>query len=368
MRTHSQPGALTLLVVIGTTSLLLYCFQKIIWLVLPVLLALIAYYATRPLVEALVVRGLSHKTAAKCVWALLQLITGVFVVSAALLVAAKAGGWQSGFERYLAGGQHLLTQTAESLEKFLPVFKRMNLAMQIDQRFDQSIDEFAAKHLFPLALMLVKWLPSLLLVPFLAYFMLSDSARLKKYLISSVPNAFFERSLLLFSRLDSSLQDYFRGLLLLTFLDAACLSFGLRALGIHNAVWLGIGAAVLAWMPFIGPAIGYIVIVLVTATDFPDRTWMPYAALTVGLVVRLLDDFVFMPLTVGRKLHMHPLLSVLMLFLGGMVAGPTGLILALPLLGVASVVGETVSQIVTDRKLRERYKAARHLAVSVGKT
>ena len=365
MRPLPQPGALTLLVVIATTSLLLYCFQKIIWLVLPALLALIVYYALRPLVEALVVRGLSHKTAAKCVWVVLQLITGLLVVSAALLVAAKAGSWQNAFEHYLASGQHLLTQTAGSLERFLPIFKRMNLTIQIDQQSQQFIDEFAAKHVLPLALTLVKWLPSLLLVPFLAYFMLSESARLKKYLIGSVPNAFFERSLLLFSRLDSSLQNYFRGLLLLTLMDTICLWLGLQALGIHNAIWLGFAAAVLAWIPYLGSAVGYVIIVLLTAADFPDKTWMPYASLTVCVVVRLLDDFVFMPLTVGHNLHLHPLLSVLMLFLGGMVAGPTGLVLALPLFGVVSVTGETVSQIVTDRKLRARYKAARQLAASI---
>ena len=328
MRPLPQPGALTLLVVIATTSLLLYCFQKIIWLVLPALLALIVYYSMRPIVEVLVDRGFPHKTAAKCVWVLLQLIAGVMVVTAVLLVVAKAGTWQSGFERYLAGGRHLLHQTAESLQNVLPMFRRMNLATQIDQRSQQFIDEFAAKHLLPLALISVKWLPSLLLVPFLAYFMLSDSSRLKKYLISSVPNAFFERSLLLFSRLDSSLENYFRGLLLLTLLDTICLSLGLRVLGIHNAICFGLAAAVLAWIPYIGPAVAYVVIVLVSATDFPDKTWMPYASLAVCLIVRLLDDFVFMPLTVGRKLRLHPLLSVLMLFLGGMVAGPTGLVLA----------------------------------------
>jgi predicted PurR-regulated permease PerM len=78
--------------------------------------------------------------------------------------------------------------------------------------------------------------------------------------------------------------------------------------------------------------------------------------------VRLLDDFVYMPQTVGRKLHIHPLLSVLMFLLGATVAGATGLILALPLFGVISVIGEAVSQMVTDHKLIARYKAARQLA------
>jgi predicted PurR-regulated permease PerM len=57
-------------------------------------------------------------------------------------------------------------------------------------------------------------------------------------------------------------------------------------------------------------------------------------------------------------------LSVLMIFLGATVAGATGLILALPLFGVIAAIGETISQVVTDRRLRARYRAARQLVIS----
>jgi predicted PurR-regulated permease PerM len=191
---------------------------------------------------------------------------------------------------------------------------------------------------------------------------LNDSTRLKKYVIKSVPNAFFEKALLLSCRLDSSLQNYFQGLLLLTFLDAACLAIGLAVLGMAHAIWLGLAAAVLAWIPYVGSAIGCILVVLIAATDFPDKAWTAYACLALFLSVRVLDDFVFLPLTIGRKLHVHPLLSVLMLFLGATVAGATGLVLALPLFGVVAVIAETVSQVVSDRGLRARYSAARQLA------
>jgi predicted PurR-regulated permease PerM len=102
--------------------------------------------------------------------------------------------------------------------------------------------------------------------------------------------------------------------------------------------------------------------VLVAATDFPDRPSIAYICLALFLCVRLLDDFVFLPLTIGRKLHIHPLLSVLMFFLGATVAGGTGLVLALPVLGVMAVAGEIVAQVVMDRRLRFRYRAARSLA------
>jgi predicted PurR-regulated permease PerM len=203
-----------------------------------------------------------------------------------------------------------------------------------------------------------------LLIPYITYFILNDSARLKKYMIKSVPNAFFEKALLLFSHLDASLQSYFQGLLLLTLLDTFCLAFGLGVLGIAHALWLGLAAAVLAWIPYVGSIAGCIIVVLVAATDFPDQAWTAYACLLLFLSVRILDDFVFMPLTIGRKLKVHPLLSILMLFLGATVAGATGLFLALPLFGVVAVIGATVAEVVTDPSLRARYRASRQLVAT----
>jgi predicted PurR-regulated permease PerM len=107
--------------------------------------------------------------------------------------------------------------------------------------------------------------------------------------------------------------------------------------------------------------IACVIVVLVAATDFPSDPWVVYAAIGLFLSVRLLDDFVFMPLTVGRSLHMHPLPTVLLIFIGGAVAGVPGLILALPLAGVVMVVAGTIGGIVNDPRLRARHAFARAL-------
>ena len=72
--------------------------------------------------------------------------------------------------------------------------------------------------------------------------------------------------------------------------------------------------------------------------------------------MRLLDDFVFMPLTVGRSLHMHPLVTVLMILLGGAVAGVSGLLLVMPVLGVVMVAGQIVGELVTDERVLARHR------------
>src|SRR5262245_30478432 len=364
MKTFSQPGAVTMLVTILATCLVLFLFQKIIWLVVPGLLSLMIYYCLRPLVDRLVLRGLNHGMAVTGTVAVVLLITVAIVFVSAPLLLSRVSQLQDTVDRYVAGGQGLLRRTIQALEEVAPALKKASLGHQVDAQIRDFTDQFAQRYLGKLTLQILKWMPSLFLVPYLTYFLLKDATRLKKFLIRSIPNAFFEKSLLLFARLDESLRSFFQGLLALTSLDTVSLGAGLLVLGVSPAILLGLVAAVLSWIPYLGSAVGCIMVVLVAATDFPDHPSIAYSCLALFLFVRGLDDFVFMPLTIGRKLHIHPLLSVLMFFLGATVAGVTGLVLALPVLGVVAVVGEIVAQVVMDRRLRFRYRAARDLAAS----
>jgi len=357
-----------MLATIIVTCLVLFLFQKIIWMVVPGLLALMIYYCLRPLVDRLVLRGVRHEIAVTgVVGVVLVVMVGIVFISAPLLLS-WAAQLQHSVDRYLAGGQALLRTTIQALEEVAPVLKRASQGQQVDSQMHEFTGQFAQRHLGKLTLQLLKWMPSLFLVPYLTYFMLKDATRMKKFLIQSIPNAFFERSLLLFAQLDESLRSFFQGLLVLTMLDTICLASGLFVLGVSPALLLGLAAAVLSWIPYLGSVIGCFMVVLVAATDFPDRPSIAYCCLALFLCVRLLDDFVFLPLTIGRKLHIHPLLSVLMFFLGATVAGGTGLVLALPVLGVVTVVGDIVAQVVMDRRLRYRYRNARQLAAKWAQT
>jgi len=217
------------------------------------------------------------------------------------------------------------------------------------------------EHLTEALLGVAAWLPALLLAPFLAFFFLRDGRRFLKFLSDAVPNAYFERTLYMIERVDGTARAYFQGLLKLTLIDTICLALGLLAIGMPGAIALGLMAAMLAWVPFIGSVIACGIVVLVAATDFPADPWVVYAAIGLFLFVRLLDDFVFMPLTVGRSLQMHPLPTVLLIFVGGAVAGIPGLILVLPLAGVVMVVAGTIGGIVNNPRLRARHDYAKAL-------
>lgn len=359
---NRSSGPIVWVGIILSTCLLLFLFQKILWLVVPFLLALIIYYFLQPATHRLVLHGFSRKTAAA--------ITGggfivLLLICAALLfpwISAQALSWQTSLSRYIEGGSQLLQKTLTALESQFSFLEEASLSRNVSEQIGDFTGTFAERHLADLVLTLAAWLPSLLLAPFLAFFFLRDGRRFTKFIANAVPNAFFERTLYLMHEMDKTARAYFQGLISLTILDTIALAIGLWVIGLKGALLLGLICAVLAWVPYVGSILGCLLVVLVAATDFPMDPWVAYGTVIVFVLVRLLDDFVFMPLTIGRSLNMHPLLTVLMIFIGGAVAGVAGLMLVLPLLGIAMVVGETIGLVVTDPRLQARWAHARRLS------
>jgi predicted PurR-regulated permease PerM len=346
---------------VACTTLLLMFFKQALWLVVPFLLAIILYYALFPAVRRLTLAGVDRETAAVIVAGVFIVLTLVAMLPTLPWLAAQAVSGEEALLRYLGGGRALIERTLAMLESQFGFLKQLKLQAELGKNITEFGGTFVQAHLTSALLGAAAWLPSLLLAPFLAFFFLRDGRRFLKFLGAAVPNAYFERTLYMIERVDATARAYFQGLLKLALIDTVCLALGLAMIGIPGAVALGLLAAILAWVPFIGSIIGCLIVVLVAATDFPNDPAVVYAAVALFVFVRLLDDFVFMPLTVGRSLHMHPLPTVLLIFVGGAVAGIPGLILVLPLAGVVMVIAGTIGGIIDDPRLRARHGFAKRL-------
>jgi predicted PurR-regulated permease PerM len=343
------------------TTLLLLALKQALWLVVPFLMAIILYYVLFPAVRYVTLKGVDRETAAAIVAGSTLVIGIAALVPTLPWLAAQAVSGQEAVFRYLAGGRLLVERSLVMLESQLAFLRELDFHAEMSQRMSDFGGTYLKEHIAGALLAVAAWLPAMLLAPFLAFFFLRDGRRFLKYLAEAVPNAYFERTLYMIDRVDATARAYFQGLMKLTLIDTVCLAVGLAAIGMPSAFGLGLMSAVLAWVPFIGSVIACVIVVLVAATDFPTSPWVVYAAITLFLVVRLLDDFVFMPLTVGRSLHMHPLPTVLFIFLGGAVAGVPGLILVLPLAGVVMVVAGTIGGIVNDPRLGARHAFSKKL-------
>lgn len=354
-------GPLIWLAIITSTCLILFLFQKVLWLVVPFLFALILYYMLATPVRHLVYRGWTLDAATGIVMGLFVTAMVVWCVLGLPWIASHVLDWQHSFDRYVNGFILLVDRTLIMLESHWAVLADADIAAKATAKLKYWSSSFATEQVEVAVLSAGSWLPIIFLVPFITFFMLRDGRRFKDFISDAVPNAFFEKTLFLLHEVDRTTRAYFQGLMKLTVLDTFTLGAGLAMLGLPAPLALGLIAAVLAWIPFVGSIAGGTLVVMVAATDFPGQPGVAYATAALFISVRLLDDFIFMPMTVGKSLHMHPLLTVLMIFIGGAVAGVSGLMLVLPLLGVIMVVGGTIGEIVNDPRLMARHRNARAL-------
>jgi predicted PurR-regulated permease PerM len=371
-------GPFVWLGIIVTTCLLLVVFQTVLWLVLPVLMSVVACYLLAPLVNLGIARGLTRARAVMIVTIVMTVALLLIGLSVGPKISAVTTNLPEQVQKYVETGNLLVNRLRQTLSKQFPFLYHAPArpepaplgAVSItseaptappEDAASRQVNAFTDKYSGDIALELVRWVPSLLLVPYITYFFLLDGPRFKRFLVQAIPNAFFEKTLYLFYRVEDQVRRYFQGLLALTVLDALCLGVGLWFLGLKAPFLFAALAAVMAWLPYLGSIGGGLLVVLVAASDFPDRVWLPYEVIALFIGVRLLDDFVFMPLTIGRSLHMHPLITVLMILLGGAVAGISGLLLVMPVLGVVMVTGQIIGELATDERILARHRHAKRL-------
>lgn len=352
---HYTSGPVVWVGIFAATCLLLVLFQKILWLVVPFLLACVLYYALYPLVRRLVLAGIDQDRAANWVSGGFTLLFLGALMMLLPRLATQGILLQEQVTHYLDGGQTFLEQNLLAAEHRFAFFGNAHLSDKVHGQLSGFTDNFAQSYLLPFLMTAAGWLPSLLLAPLACFFLLRDGQKFKHFLIRAVPNAYFEKTLHLVQEVNQTAKAYFQGMMALTLLDALTLGIGLWFIGMNSPFLLGMITAVLAWIPFVGSVVGCILVVLVAAADFPTQPAMAYGAIALFVIARMLDDFIYMPMTVGRKLKMHPFITVLLIFIGGAIAGITGLMLVLPLAGIVMVCGETLGEIVTDARLKARH-------------
>lgn len=82
----------------------------------------------------------------------------------------------------------------------------------------------------------------------------------------------------------------------------------------------------------ISPIIGAIPAAIIAATVSVNKL-----LLTVGIVflLQFIEGNILSPLIVGRSVHLHPLIIMFSLFVGGEIGGIIGLIVAVPIVAIA---------------------------------
>jgi predicted PurR-regulated permease PerM len=179
------------------------------------------------------------------------------------------------------------------------------------------------------------YLPWLILVPILAFFLLKDAELLRKSALRILPRGHLRsRGDVFLVELNDTLAAYTRAQVTACLLIGVVCTIGFLVIGVPYAVVLGITAGLLEFIPLAGPlTIG----VLATGFAAFHSLGQAVAVLLFLVVLRAVQDYVVYPKIVGTGIHLHPLGVILAILCGAQLGGLAGIFLAIPVVAVLTL-------------------------------
>lgn len=138
-------------------------------------------------------------------------------------------------------------------------------------------------------------------------------------------------------------QYLFGKLMLITFL-AITYSVGLSLIGVKYGALLGIIAAFLSIIPYIGNLTGGLmpmVMVLITTQE----TWPILAIMGLFAGAQFIESYFLEPLIVGGKVSINPMASIIGVVVAGGIWGIPGMIIAIPYMGIIKILCDQVDRL-----------------------
>lgn len=187
-------------------------------------------------------------------------------------------------------------------------------------------------------------LGTLTLIPIYVFLLLYYRSMLLHFVVVLFAERHTERVRETLTEVKAVIQSYVVGLLIETACVAALNAIGLLMLGVQYAVLLGIIAAILNLIPYIGGLVATVLTVLVTFGNQPDPSIMA-GVLGVFLLVQFVDNNVLVPLIVASKVRVNALVSIVGVLVGGALAGVSGMFLSIPAIAITKVIFDRVDSL-----------------------
>ncbi|WP_177195417.1 AI-2E family transporter [Salibacterium qingdaonense] len=169
---------------------------------------------------------------------------------------------------------------------------------------------------------------TLILLPFLVFYLLKDYRAFQKLVKRFTPRKWQDEAHLLAVSIDEALGSYIRGQFIVAGTVGLLSTFALFWMDIPSALILGLFIGLTDIIPYFGPILGAVPAIIAAGTVSMNKAVLTGAVL---FVIQQVEGNLLSPYIVGRNVHIHPLMIVFALLLGLEAAGVIGLLLAVPL-------------------------------------
>jgi len=316
-------------------ALIIWFLYTIRLVLVYLLIALVVSLIGRP-VKSFLIRRFKMKDTLATAFSLLFLL-GIFITLFAVFVPLILHQAQNLSALNIEDFQQKMNLLLENIKSFLHQ-KNINILdnFTLNNVFSQINLKVLPELINSVIGILGNFIVGIFAVSFISFFMLKESKLTSNFLFKLIPADDQQQFQQVFTKIKDLLSRYFIGISIQITIIFILYTILLNILDVENATFIALLAALMNLVPYIGPIVGWIIMISLSMTSqlqLMDTTALMHLARNISIgyiIIQLWDAFVDVPLIYSKSVKAHPLEIFLVIMIAGILFGVLGMIVAVP--------------------------------------
>lgn len=303
---------------------------------LPLLLAGVLFYLSRPLLRYIESKGWKRWTGILAIFVLIGLVVWLFSALIGPAVTTQINA-------LMKDAPEITNDVEETFDYLL--YQKDRLPNVIKESIDDQsgrITEIAhgfGNWIVVFIQTLAQGIFALVLVPFFLFYILKDHEKFAPHvakIFSGEKKTWIRKTLV---DIDATLKSYIQGQLIVSLAVGVMLLIGYLTIGLEYALLLALFGMFTNVIPFLGPFIAVIPALIIGYVQEPQLAI--YVAI-IMLVAQQIESNLISPNVMGKALDIHPLTVITIILAAGNIAGLWGVILAIPTYAIIKTIVKNI--------------------------
>ncbi len=187
---------------------------------------------------------------------------------------------------------------------------------------------------------------SLVTVPFILFYLLYEGEKLPKFILRILPPRTRSEAADVMKEVDKQVSSYIQGQILVSICIGVMMTIGFLIIGLPYAFVLGFLAMITSVVPYLGPVIAITPAIIIALVNHP---LMLVGLVIVWTIVQLIEGKLITPNIMGKSLSIHPITIIFVLLTAGSLFGVAGVILGIPGYAILKVIVTHIYRLLKKR-------------------
>ena len=189
---------------------------------------------------------------------------------------------------------------------------------------------------------------SLVAVLVITFYLIVEKDNMKNFVQFVTPGKYQAYIIQLYNRVQKKIGSWLSGQISLMLIIAVLSYIGLLFLGVRYALILALIAGLTEIIPYVGPTLGAIPAVLIAFTDSPFKALL---VIILYVIIQQLENSVIVPRVMKKAVGLNPIVVIVVILIGGKIAGLLGALLAVPIATILSVLLKDFFEITSEQEV-----------------